>query len=93
MTNQTKYTSVKLIFDNSSDYYKAQTTLYNNGFKRPTSPDCGKGYYESNDGWHTISFNKSIENDILNLLNGISFEIKYVLPINYEVFNQGGYLD
>jgi hypothetical protein len=93
MSNQTKYTSVKLSFDNSSDYYKAQTTLYNNGFKRPTSPDCGNGYYESNDGWHTISFNKSIESDILNLLKGINFEIKYLLIIEYKVFNQGGYLD
>ena len=84
---------LRLTFYNFTDYYKAEKILYSNGYKRPTSPERGNGYYESNDGWQYIEFDKNLEDNILELLNDIDFGMKYVSRIGYKIFNEGGYLD
>ena len=93
LNEQKEHNSVRLTFYNLTDYHKAEEILYMNGFKRPTSPEIGNGYYKSDDNWKTIEFNENLKDNILQLLKDIDFEIKYVPSIEYKIFNQGGYLD
>ena len=84
---------VRLSFLNIDDYNKSISILYKNGFKTPTSPDKGNGYYIIDDNWKTIDFNINLKDDILHLLGDIKYEIDFKKPLDYKIFNQGGYLD
>jgi len=93
VNEQNENNVVRLTFLNIGDYNKSIGILYKNGFKRPTSPDKGNGYYRTDDNWKTIEFNINLKDDILPLLDDIKYEIDFKKPLEYKIFNQGGYLD
>jgi hypothetical protein len=93
LNEQNDYTRIRLSFNDVSDYNKSNSILYKNGFNKPTSPVKGNGYYSTDDNWNTIEFNKELKDEILSLLNDIEYKIEYKKPLDYKIFNQGGYLD
>lgn len=88
-----KNTSVQLTFSNINDYHKSYNILNKNGFKPPTSPDRGNGYYHMDDNWKTIKFDNNLKDTILPLLHGIHYKIDFKKPLEYKIFNHGGHLD
>jgi hypothetical protein len=88
-----KIISARLTFSDLNAYHKVDYILYMNGFKQPTSPESGNGYYKIDDNWMTIEFDTKYENNILPLINDINFKLDYRTPPEYKIFNQGGYLD
>lgn len=93
LNEENDYTRILLTFKDVSDYNKSNSILYKNGFKKPTSPDKGNGYYSTDNSWNTIEFNIELKDEILSLLNDIEYKIEYKKPLEYKIFNQGGYLD
>jgi len=83
----------RLNFTKRADFSKAVGILLSKGYNRSTTIDKGKGYFSTDEHWFTISFNRNLEDDILPYLHGINYEIEHKKPIDYKIFNQGGYLD
>jgi len=85
---------VMLTFKSTDDYYKAGRILHGAGYTRPTQPDAGKGRYTPDDHWRTITISDDIKNQVFKLLNGkVQYKKQIKKPMDYVVYNQGGYLD
>lgn len=83
----------RLTFQIRTAFYKAQNTLLDNGYNRPTSPRAGSGYFSTDENWQLIDFDSSLEAAILPLLQNIQYRIEHVPYMKYVTHNQGGYLD